>query len=122
MKLLTVYFIAVILIMIVKTVLYYLIQKLKNYKELRNERINELALNVSSKFNKLVKAKVLRRKDILRIKSICNKYVSNNKKFQNDCHKIYWVLKYANIQRNDIANIELILDTAETKQKKKVKN
>ena len=122
MKLLTVYFVAVILIMIVKTVLYYLIQKLKNYKEQRNERINELALNVSSKFNKLVKAKVLRRKDILRIKSICNKYVSSNKKFQNDCHKIYWVLKYANIQRNDIANIELILDTAETKQKKKIKN
>ena len=83
---------------------------------------NLKTIYVSSKFNKLVKAKVLRRKDILRIKSICNKYVSNNKKFQNDCHKIYWVLKYASIQRNDIANIELILDTAETKQKKKVKN
>ena len=122
MKLLTVYFVVVILIMIVKTVLYYLIQKLKNYKEPRNERINELALNVSSKFNKLVKAKVLRRKDILRIKSICNKYVSSNKKFQNDCHKIYWVLKYASIQRNDIANIELILDTAKAKQKKKVRD
>ena len=122
MKLLTIYFAAVILIMIVKTVLFYSIQKLKNYKEPRNERINELALNVSNKFNKLLKAKVLRREDILRIKSICNKYVSSNKKFQNDCHKIYWVLKYASIQRNDIANIKLILDTAEVKQKKKAGN
>ena len=122
MKLLTIYFAATILIMVVKTILFYSIQKLKNYKEPRNERINELALNVSSKFNKLVKAKVLRREDILRIKSICNKYVSNNKKFQNDCHKIYWVLKYASIQTNDIANIELILDTAEAKQKKKVRD
>ena len=57
MKLLTIYFAATILIMIVKTVLFYSIQKLKNYKEPRNERINELALNVSSKFNKLLKAK-----------------------------------------------------------------
>ena len=32
MKLLTIYFAATILIMIVKTVLFYLIQKLKNYK------------------------------------------------------------------------------------------
>ena len=55
MKLLTIYFAATILIMIVKTVLFYSIQKLKNYKEPRNERINELALNVSSKFNKLLK-------------------------------------------------------------------
>ena len=122
MKLLTIYFAATILIMIIKTVLFYSIQKLKNYKEPRNERINELALNVSSKFNKLLKAKVLRGEDILKIKSICNKYTSNNKKFQNDCHKIYWVLKYASIQRNDIANIELILDTAEAKQKKKVRD
>ena len=71
MKLLTIYFAATILIMIVKTVLFYLIQKLKNYKEPRNERINELALNVSSKFNKLLKAKVLRREDIFLFKSKC---------------------------------------------------
>ena len=64
MKLLTIYFATTILIIIVKTVLFYSIQKLKNYKEPRNERINELALNVSSKFNKLLKAKVLRREDI----------------------------------------------------------
>ena len=119
MKHLTNYFAATILIMIIKTVLFYSIQKLKNYKAPRNERINELALNVSSKFNKLLKTKVLRREDILKIKSICNKYTSNNKKFQNDCHKIYWVLKYASIQRNDIANIELILDTVDAKQKKR---
>ena len=121
MKLLTIYFAATILIMIVKTVLFYLIQKLKNYKEPRNERIDELALNISRRFNYLMKARVLTRKDILIIRNICNRYVSANKKFENDCHRIYWVLKCANIQRKDIANIELILDTAEINRKKKAR-
>ena len=121
MKVLTIYFAATILIMIVKTVLFYLIQKLKSYKEPRNERIDELALNISRRFNHLMKARVLTRKDILIIRNICNRYVSTNKKFENDCHRIYWVLKYANIQRKDIANIELILDTAEINHKKKAR-
>ena len=121
MKVLTIYFAAVILIPAIKTVLFYAIQKLKNYKEPRNERIDELALNISRRFNQLMKARVLTRKDILIIRNICNRYVSTNKKFENDCHRIYWVLKYGNIQRKDIANIELILDTAEINHKKKAR-
>ena len=121
MKVLTIYFVAVILIPAIKTILFYAIQKLKNYKEPRNERIDELALNISRRFNQLMKARVLTRKDILIIRNICNRYVSTNKKFENDCHRIYWVLKCANIQRKDIANIELILDTAEINHKKKAR-
>ena len=121
MKVLTIYFAAVILIPAIKTILFYAIQKLKNYKEPRNERIDELALNISRRFNHLMKARVLTRKDILIIRNICNRYVSTNKKFENDCHRIYWVLKYGNIQRKDIANIELILDTAEINHKKKAR-
>ena len=121
MKVLTIYFAAVILIPAIKTILFYAIQKLKNYKEPRNERIDELALNISRRFNYLMKTRVLTRKDILIIRNICNRYVSTNKKFENDCHRIYWVFKYANIQRKDIANIELILDTAEINHKKKAR-
>ena len=121
MKVLTIYFAAVILIPAIKTILFYAIQKLKNYKEPRNKRIDELALNISRRFNRLMKARVLTRKDILIIRNICNRYVNTNKKFENDCHRIYWVLKCANIQRKDIANIELILDTAEINHKKKAR-
>ena len=121
MKVLAIYFTAVVLIPAIKTILFYAIQKLKNYKEPRNERIDELALNISRRFNHLMKSRVLTRKDILIIRNICNRYVSTNKKFENDCHRIYWVLKYANIQRKDIANIELTLDTAEINHKKKAR-
>ena len=121
MKVLTIYFATVILIPAIKTILFYAIQKLKNYKEPRNKRIDELALNISRRFNHLMKARVLTRKDILIIRNICNRYVSTDKKFENDCHRIYWVLKCANIQRKDIANIELILDTAEINHKKKAR-
>ena len=106
----------------ISILLFYVFQKLlsaRKYK--RTERIDAIATKVSSKFNFLLKNRIITRSDILTICDMLNKYIDNNKKFNNDCHKIYWVLKYKAVRIQDLANIELILDTANKKYKRNKK-
>lgn len=107
---------------IISILLFYVFQKLLSArKDKRTERIDAIATKVSSKFNFLLKNRIITRSDILTICDMLNKYIDNNKKFNNDCHKIYWVLKYKAVRIQDLANIELILDTANKKYKRNKK-
>lgn len=121
MKLLAAYCTAVILIPAIKTLIFWVTQKLAHYKTSRTSQIDEQASRISKRFNYLSRSKVLTRKDILIIRNLCNRYVRKDKKYENDAHLIYSVLKYSNIQMKDIANIELVLNSAEIKHKKQQK-
>lgn len=64
-----------------------------------------------SKFNKTLRSKRLQYKDITEIEKVLGKY-SKGKKYNNNCHKIYSILKHCKVSRKDVAQVQLILDTA----------
>ena len=109
---------ATIAIPVVKVFIFWSTQKIiHSNKEVK--RMDAASLRISSYFNKLLKAHALRYDDINSIYRILKKY-AGGKKYNNNIHLIYSVLKHEAVRRQDLGNIELILDSIARKKKIKV--
>ena len=109
---------ATIAIPVIKVFVFWITQKLLNSKR-EVKRMDAASIRLSSYFNKLLKAKALCYDDINSIYRILKKY-AGGKKYNNTIHLIYSVLKHEAVRRQDLGNIELILDTIARKKKIKV--
>ena len=109
---------ATIAIPVIKVFVFWLTQKLLNSKR-EVKRMDAASIRLSNYFNKLLKAKALCYDDINSIYRILKKY-AGGKKYNNNIHLIYSVLKHEAVRRQDLGNIELILDTIARKKKIKV--
>ena len=109
---------ATIAIPVIKVFVFWITQKLLNSKR-EVKRMDAASIRLSSYFNKLLKAKALCYDDINSIYRILKKY-AGGKKYNNNIHLIYSVLKHEAVRRQDLGNIELILDTIARKKKIKV--
>ena len=107
-----------IAIPVIKVIIFWGTQKLLNSKR-EVKRMDAASIRLSSYFNKLLKAKSLCYDDINSIYRILKKY-AGGKKYNNNIHLIYSVLKHEAVRRQDLGNIELILDTIARKKKIKV--
>ena len=109
---------ATIAIPVVKVFIFWSTQKIiHSNKEVK--RMDAASLRISSYFNKLLKAHALRYDDINSIYNILRKY-AHGKKYNNNIHLIYSVLKHEAVRRQDLANLEVMLDTIARKKKIKV--
>lgn len=108
---------ATIAIPVIKVFVFWITQKLLNSKR-EVKRMDAASMRVSRYFNKLLKAKALSYQDINSIYNILKKY--SNGTYNNNIHLIYSVLKHGNIRRQDIANLEILLDSIARKKKIKV--
>ena len=107
-----------IAIPVVKVLIFWITQKiLHSNKEIK--RMDAASLRISSYFNKLLKAHALRYDDINSIYNILRKY-AHGKKYNNNIHLIYSVLKHEAVRRQDLGNIEVMLDSIARKKKIKV--
>ena len=107
-----------IAIPVIKILVFWMIQKLlHSNKEVK--RMDAASLRISRYFNKLLKAHALKYDDINNICRILKKY-SGGKRYNNNIHLIYSVLKHEAVRRQDLANLEVMLDTIARKKKIKV--
>lgn len=102
----------------VKILVFWITQKLlhptpKTTK--RNSRVDAQAKKVSAQFNQLLKARALSREDILIIRNQLKKYAC--KRYTNDAHMIYSVLKHGNVRMNELGSLEIFLDSKKRKIK-----
>ena len=110
---------AAIGISVMKVFIFWTTQKiLHGEKEVK--RLDAASIRISEHFNKLLKAKAMSYGDINSIYSILKKY-GQGKKYNSNIHLIYSVLKHESVRRQDLANIEVILDTIAVKHKKKMR-
>ena len=109
---------ATIAIPVIKVFVFWITQKLLNSKR-EVKRMDAASIRLSSYFNKLLKAKALCYDDINSIYRILKKY-AGGKKYNNNIHLIYSVLKHEAVRRQDLGNIEVILDSIARKKKIKV--
>lgn len=105
---------------IISILLFYVFQKLlSSRKGKRTERIDAIATKVSSKFNFLLKNRIITRSEILTICDMLNKYSRGH--YENEAHEIYSILKYSPVRLSDIATLDVYLDTIIRKNRKKIK-
>ena len=104
-----------IAIPVIKVIIFWGTQKLLNSKR-EVKRMDAASIRLSSYFNKLLKAKALCYDDINSIYRILKKY-AGGKKYNNNIHLIYSVLKHEAVRRQDLGNIEVILDSIARKKK-----
>lgn len=109
---------ATIAIPVIKVFVFWLTQKLLNSKR-EVKRMDAASIRLSNYFNKLLKAKALCYDDINSIYRILKKY-AGGKKYNNNIHLIYSVLKHEAVRRQDLGNIEVMLDSIARKKKIKV--
>ena len=107
-----------IAIPVIKVIIFWGTQKLLNSKR-EVKRMDAASIRLSTYFNKLLKAKALCYDDINSIYRILKKY-AGGKKYNNNIHLIYSVLKHEAVRRQDLGNIEVILDSIARKKKIKV--
>ena len=107
-----------IAIPVIKVIIFWGTQKLLNSKR-EVKRMDAASTRLSNYFNKLLKAKALCYDDINSIYRILKKY-AGGKKYNNNIHLIYSVLKHEAVRRQDLGNIEVILDSIARKKKIKV--
>ena len=107
-----------IAIPVIKVIIFWGTQKLLNSKR-EVKRMDAASTRLSSYFNKLLKAKALCYDDINSIYRILKKY-AGGKKYNNNIHLIYSVLKHEAVRRQDLGNIEVMLDSIARKKKIKV--
>ena len=117
-KLFTYLLAGTIAIPVIKVIIFWGTQKLLNSKR-EVKRMDAASIRLSSYFNKLLKAKALCYDDINSIYRILKKY-AGGKKYNNNIHLIYSVLKHEAVRRQDLGNIEVILDSIARKKKIKV--
>ena len=109
---------ATIAIPAIKVLVFWMIQKLlHSNKEVK--RMDAASLRISRYFNKLLKAHALKYDDINNICRILKKY-SGGKRYNNNIHLIYSVLKHEPVSRKHLGDIEVYLDTIARKKKIKV--
>ena len=117
-KLFTYLLAGTIAVPVIKILVFWMIQKLlHSNKEVK--RMDAASIRISEHFNKLLKAKAMSYRDINSIYSILKKY-GQGKKYNSNIHLIYSVLKHESVRRQDLANIEVILNTIAVKHKKKM--
>ena len=109
-----------IAIPVVKVLIFWITQKLL-HSDKKAERMDAASIRLSSYFNKLLKAKALCYDDINSIYRILKKY-AGGKKYNNNIHLIYSVLKHEAVRRQDLGNIEVMLDSIARKKKIKVRH
>ena len=107
-----------IAIPVIKVIIFWGTQKLLNSKR-EVKRMDAASTRLSNYFNKLLKAKALCYDDINSIYRILKKY-AGGKKYNNNIHLIYSVLKHEAVRRQDLGNIEVMLDSIARKKKIKV--
>ena len=107
-----------IAIPVIKVIIFWGTQKLLNSKR-EVKRMDAASIRLSSYFNKLLKAKALCYDDINSIYRILKKY-AGGKKYNNNIHLIYSVLKHEAVRRQDLGNIEVMLDSIARKKNIKV--
>ena len=107
-----------IAIPVIKVIIFWGTQKLLNSKR-KVKRMDAASIRLSKYFNKLLKAKALCYDDINSIYRILKKY-AGGKKYNNNIHLIYSVLKHEAVRRQDLGNIEVMLDSIARKKKIKV--
>ena len=107
-----------IAIPVIKVIIFWGTQKLLNSKR-EVKRMDAASIRLSTYFNKLLKAKALCYDDINSIYNILRKY-AHGKKYNNNIHLIYSVLKNEAVRRQDLANLEVMLDSIARKKKIKV--
>ena len=107
-----------IAIPVIKVIIFWGTQKLLNSKR-EVKRMDAASMRISRYFNKLLKAKALCYDDINSIYRILKKY-AGGKKYNNNIHLIYSVLKHEAVRRQDLGNIEVMLDSIARKKKIKV--
>ena len=107
-----------IAIPVVKVLIFWITQKLL-HSDKKAERMDAASTRISSYFNKLLKAKAMSYSDINSIYNILKKY-AHGKKYNNNIHLIYSVLKHEAVRRQDLGNIEVMLDSIARKKKIKV--
>lgn len=104
----------------ISILIFFLVQKyLFNRKDKRTERIDSVATKVSSKFNFLLKNRIITRSEILTICDMLNKYSQRN--YCNDAEMIYSILKHAPLRLSDVATLDVYLDSIIRKNRKKIK-
>lgn len=104
----------------ISILIFFLVQKyLFNRKSKRTERIDAATSQVSSKFNFLLKNRIITRSEILTICDMLSKYSQRN--YCNDAEMIYSILKHAPLRLSDVATLDVYLDTIIRKNKKKIK-
>lgn len=104
----------------ISILLFYVFQKiLSSRKNKRTERIDAATSQVSSKFNFLLKNRIINRSEILTICDMLSKY--SQRKYCNDAEMIYSILKHAPLRLSDVATLDVYLDTIIRKNKKKIK-
>ena len=109
-----------IAIPVVKVLIFWITQKLL-HSDKKAERMDAASTRISSYFNKLLKAKAMSYSDINSIYNILKKY-AHGKKYNNNIHLIYSVLKHEAVRRQDLGNIEVMLDSIARKKKIKVRH
>ena len=117
-KLFTYLLAGTIAIPVAKVFIFWITQKLLNSKR-KVKRMDAASIRLSKYFNKLLKAKALCYDDINSIYRILKKY-AGGKKYNNNIHLIYSVLKHEAVRRQDLGNIEVMLDSIARKKKIKV--
>ena len=118
-KLFTYLLAATIAIPVIKIFVFWITQKIVQ-PDKKVKRLDAASIRISKHFNKLLKAKAMSYSDINSIYSILKKY-GQGKKYNSNIHLIYSVLKHEAVRRQDLANIELMLDAIEVKHKKKMR-
>ena len=104
----------------ISILLFYVFQKiLSSRKGKRTEKIDAIATKVSSKFNFLLKNRIITRSEILTICDMLNKYSRGH--YENEAHEIYSILKYSPVRLSDLATLDVYLDTIIRKNRKKIK-
>lgn len=104
----------------ISILIFFLVQKyLFNRKDKRTERIDAATSQVSSKFNFLLKNRIITRSEILTICDMLSKYSQRN--YCNDAEMIYSILKHAPLRLSDVATLDVYLDTIMRKNRKKIK-
>ena len=104
----------------ISILIFFLVQKyLFNRKDERTERIDAATSQVSSKFNFLLKNRIITRSEMLTICDMLNKYSRGH--YENEAHEIYSILKYSPVRLSDLATLDVYLDTIIRKNRKKIK-
>ena len=117
-KLFTYLLAGTIAVPVIKILVFWMIQKLLHSNK-DAKRLDAASIRLSNYFNKLLKAKALCYDDINSIYNILRKY-AHGKKYNNNIHLIYSVLKNEAVRRQDLANLEVMLDSIARKKKIKV--
>ena len=108
-----------IAIPVVKVLIFWITQKILHSNSKEVKRLDAASMRISSYFNKLLKEKAMSYSDINSIYNILKKY-AGGKKYNNNIHLIYSVLKHEAVRRQDLGNIEVMLDSIARKKKIKV--